>query len=268
MTGLQVEGLTASYDRLQVLHGIDLEVSPGQIVAVIGANGVGKTTLLRAVSGLLRPRSGRVLLNGKDITSLGAERVARLGLAHVPENRLVFPSLSVDDNLSLGGWTRRKDGKHAERRRHALAVFPRLADRISLSAGSLSGGEQQMLAMARALMAAPSVIVLDEPSLGLAPRLVGEIIGTLARLRAEQDLAVLLVEQNVRAAFRVADHVLVMDRGRVVAQGSPDELADDTRVRAAYLGGQSTSSGSISAPRTSTAPPTATPTIDNVQELP
>ncbi|MDN5762213.1 MAG: ABC transporter ATP-binding protein [Microlunatus sp.] len=262
MTGLQVEGLTAAYDRLQVLHGIDLEVAQGQIVAVIGANGVGKTTLLRSVSGLLRPRSGRVQLNGEEISSASAEQIARQGLAHVPENRLVFPSLSVDDNLSLGGWTTRKDGHYEERRTHALALFPRLADRINLSAGSLSGGEQQMLAMARALMAAPSVIVLDEPSLGLAPRLVGEIVGTLARLRDEQQLAVLLVEQNIRAAFRVADYVLVMDRGVVVAEGSPAELADDARVRAAYLGGDSTSSGSIVAPD----PSPTTPATKNSQE--
>lgn len=266
MTGLQVEGLTAAYDRLQVLHGIDLEVSPGQIVAVIGANGVGKTTLLRAVSGLLRPKSGRVRLGGTEITSSSAEQIAGQGLTHVPENRLVFPSLSVDDNLSLGGWTRRKDGKHAERRAHALTLFPRLADRINLAAGSLSGGEQQMLAMARALMAEPSVIVLDEPSLGLAPQLVGEIVGTLARLRDERQLAVLLVEQNVRAAFRVADYVLVMDRGVAVAEGSPAQLADDPRVRAAYLGGESTSSGSISGPSTSTPTPTPTPTTKNGQE--
>ncbi|MDN5789274.1 MAG: ABC transporter ATP-binding protein [Micrococcales bacterium] len=262
MTRLQVEGLTAAYDRLQVLHGVDLEVSSGQLVAVIGANGVGKTTLLRSVSGLLRPRSGRVRLGEKEITTSSAEQIARQGLAHVPENRLVFPSLSVDDNLSLGGWTRRKDGQHARRREHALALFPRLADRINLMAGALSGGEQQMLAMARALMADPSVIVLDEPSLGLAPRLVGEIITTLARLRDEQGLAVLLVEQNVRAAFRVADHVLVMDRGRVIAEGTADELADDPIVRAAYLGGRSTSSGSISGPSTAAAPGVA-PAMDS-----
>jgi len=178
----------------------------------------------------------------------------------VPENRLVFPSLTVDDNLSLGGWTRRKDGHRAERRRQVLELFPRLADRICLPAGALSGGEQQMLAMARALMAGPSVMVLDEPSLGLAPRVVGEIITTLGRLRDDQNLAVLLVEQNVRAAFRVADRVLVMDRGRVVAEGTPDQLADDERVRAAYLGGGSTSSGSVDRPAAEARPAKATAT--------
>ena len=245
MAGLQVQGLKAGYDRLQVLHGIDVSVAPGEIVAIIGANGAGKSTLLRSVSGLLRPNAGQVLLNGTDVTRVSAERISALGLAHVPENRLVFPSLDVEDNLSLGGWTKRNDGQRAERRRLVLELFPRLADRIALFAGALSGGEQQMLAIGRALMAGPSVIVLDEPSLGLAPRVVGEIVTTLGRLRDEQNLAVLLVEQNVRAAFRVADRVLVMDRGVVVAEGTPGQLADDERVRAAYLGGSSTSSGSV-----------------------
>lgn len=249
--GLQVRGLEAGYDRLQVLHGVDVSVAPGELVAVIGANGAGKSTLLRAISGLLRPRGGTVTLNGRDITTSGAEQVSRLGLAHVPENRLVFPSLTVDDNLALGGWTRQRDGRSAERRKEALELFPRLRDRITLAAGALSGGEQQMLAMARALMAGPTVIVLDEPSLGLAPRVVGEIVTALGHLRDRQNLAVLLVEQNVRAAFRVADRVLVMDRGRVVVEGTPDELSDDERVRAAYLGGGATSSGSVGA-RTST----------------
>ncbi len=243
-TGLQVTGLESGYDRLRVLHGVGVRVAPGELVAVIGANGAGKSTLLRSVSGLLRPRAGTVMLNGHDITTASAEQIAARGLAHVPENRLVFPSLTVDDNLSLGGWTRRRDGRFAERRSHALELFPRLADRINLAAGALSGGEQQMLAMARALMAAPSVVVLDEPSLGLAPRVVGEIISTLARLRDRDNLAVLLVEQNVRAAFGVADRVLVMDRGRVVADGTPAELADDERVRAAYLGAGASSSSS------------------------
>lgn len=253
-TGLEVRGLTAAYGRLQVLQGIDVEVSPGELVAVIGSNGAGKTTLLRAVSGLLRPTGGSVTLGGEDVTSLGAEQIARRGLAHVPENRLVFPSLTVDDNLELGGWTRRRDGQHARRRAEALELFPRLGDRINLPAGALSGGEQQMLAMARALMAEPSVVVLDEPSLGLAPKVIGEIIAALGALRDTKGLAVLLIEQNIRAAFSVADRVLVMERGSVVAKGTPDELAGDERVRSAYLGAGTTSSGAVLRKRSTPTP--------------
>lgn len=243
--GLHVEGLRAAYDRLEVLHDVSVTVEPGHLVALVGANGAGKSTLLRAVSGLLRPTAGTVRLGGADVTRLGAEQIAARGLAHVPENRLVFPSLTVEDNLQLGGWLRMRDKGYAARRAAALELFPRLADRINLPAGALSGGEQQMLAMARALMAEPSVIVLDEPSLGLAPKVVGEIVAALRHLRDDRGLAVLLVEQNVRAAFLVADHVVVMDRGRVVAEGSPAELARDDRVRRAYLGGGTTSSSAV-----------------------
>lgn len=255
--GLTVTGLHAAYDRLQVLHGIDLAVAPGEILALVGANGAGKTSVLRSVSGLLRPTKGKVSLGDTEITSFGAEKIAALGLAHVPENRLVFPTLTVEDNLVLGGYVRRKDNEFARRREEALTLFPRLADRILLPAGALSGGEQQMLATARALMSEPSVIVLDEPSLGLAPKVVAEIMKALGFLRDTKGLAVLLVEQNVRAAFKVADRVMVMDRGKVVAEGTPADLASDERVRAAYLGGSSTSSSGVAAPvtpRTGTTP--------------
>ena len=245
--GLLVEGLHAGYDRLRVLRDITVSVSPGELVAVVGANGAGKSTLLRAVSGLLRPTQGSVHVGEHEVTHLGAEKISALGLAHVPENRLVFPSLTVDDNLLLGGWNRRREGGYAQRRDAALALFPRLADRINLMAGALSGGEQQMLAMARALTSGPSVVILDEPSLGLAPKVVGEIMKALATLRDDQGLAILLVEQNVRAAFKIADRVLVMDRGKIVATGTPAELASDERVRAAYLGGSSSSSSSVAA---------------------
>lgn len=235
---LEVTGLRAGYDKLQVLHGVDLTVTAGQLLAVIGANGAGKSTLLRAISGLVRPSGGRITLAGRDLTGLPAEKIAAAGLAHVPENRLVFPSLTVADNLLLGGWTRRRSRLAVvARKAHVLELFPRLAGRLGQAAGTLSGGEQQMLAIARGLMAEPTALVLDEPSLGLAPRLVGEIFAALAALKAEHRLAIVLVEQNARAAFRVADQVMVMDRGRVVARGAPDQLADDDRVQSAYLGG-------------------------------
>jgi branched-chain amino acid transport system ATP-binding protein len=235
---LEVRDLVAGYGRLAVLHGIDLEAAEGRLVAVIGANGAGKTTLLRAVSGLIPVSGGAVSLAGVDVTGYGPERLARAGLAHVPENRLVFPTLSVEDNLVLGAYTRRR-APAAERRQardRALELFPRLEPRLQQAAGTLSGGEQQMLAIARGLMAQPRVLVLDEPSVGLAPRLVGEIFTALGRLR-DDGLTLVAVEQNARAAFAVADHVYVMDRGRVVLHGDAATLAADPRVTAGFLGG-------------------------------
>jgi branched-chain amino acid transport system ATP-binding protein len=235
---LEVSGLRSGYGRIEVLHGVDLVVGGGELVAVIGANGAGKTTLLRTLSGLRRPSAGRVVLDGRDVAGRPAERLAADGLAHVPENRLVFPTLTVDDNLALGAWTRRRDRDGAaEARRRALELFPRLAERVRQPAGTMSGGEQQMLAIARGLMARPRMLLLDEPSMGLAPRVVSEIFATLRRLRDEQRLTILLVEQNTRAAFKVADRVYVMDRGRIAMEGRPGELLDDPRVQHAYLGG-------------------------------
>ncbi len=235
---LDVRGLSAGYGRLSVVHDLDLEAADGRLVAVIGANGAGKTTLLRALSGLIPVSAGTVTLAGVEVTGYGPERLARQGLAHVPENRLVFPSLTVEDNLRLGAYTRRR-APAAERRGardRALALFPRLEPRLQQAAGTLSGGEQQMLAIARGLMAQPRVLVLDEPSVGLAPRLVGEIFAALGRLR-DDGLTLVAVEQNARAAFAVADHVYVMDRGRVVLHGDAATLASDPRVTAAFLGG-------------------------------
>jgi len=235
---LEVREVVAGYGRLEVLHRVSVQVETGEIVAVIGANGAGKTTLLRVVSGLLRASNGTVLLDGVDVTRLPAERLAAAGLAHVPENRLVFPTLSVEDNLTLGGWTRRR-GPRAEtesQRQRALDLFPRLQTRRRQPAGTLSGGEQQMLAIARGLMARPKLLVLDEPSVGLAPKVIAEIFATLARLR-DDGLTILLVEQNARAAFKVADRVYVMDRGEVAMDGNPTELLTDQRVHQAYLGG-------------------------------
>ncbi|MGH3329201.1 MAG: ABC transporter ATP-binding protein [Streptomycetales bacterium] len=232
---LQVSGLRSGYGRLEVLHGLDLRVDGGELVSVIGANGAGKTTLLRTVSGLLTPTHGQLLLAGRDVTGLPAEKLAAAGLAHVPEGRLVFPTLSVGDNLVLGGYASRRRAPGVELDR-VLELFPRLTKRLRQPAGTLSGGEQQMLAIGRGLMARPSVLVLDEPSLGLAPRAVSEIFATLAGLPAE-GLTILLVEQNARAALTISDRLYVMDRGSVPMEGTPSELAGDPRIQAAYLGG-------------------------------
>lgn len=235
---LDVTDLHAGYGRLSVLHGLDIEVAAGELVAVIGANGAGKSTLLRTVSGLLRSSKGEVLLDGAAISHLPAVKVAAAGLAHVPENRLVFPTLSVDDNLRLGAWTRRREPSTTREsgKQRVLELFPRLRDRLEQAAGTLSGGEQQMLAIGRGIMARPKVLVLDEPSVGLAPRVVTEIMRALALLR-DEGITILLVEQNARAAFKVADRVYLMDRGRVLLHGTPADLLDDERVQHAYLGG-------------------------------
>lgn len=243
-TQLDVQGLRAAYGRLEVLHGVDLIVRSGELVAVLGANGAGKTSLLRAISGLIPVSEGTVMFRDKAISGWPPEAVAAAGIAHVPENRLVFPSLSVRDNLVLGAWTRRSQGGRAtaESVERMLDLFPRLRERVDQPAGNLSGGEQQMLAIARGLMARPEALLLDEPSLGLAPRLVAEIFRALARLRDEERLAILLIEQNARAAFKIADRAYLLERGNVLVTGTTHELQSDERVQRAYLGGSYTDS--------------------------
>ncbi len=237
---LVVEDLHAGYGLSEVLVGTSLAVNGGALVALIGANGAGKTTTMRAISGLLAPTRGRVLLDGEPVQGLGAARIARLGVAHAPEGRKVFGPLSVEDNLLLGAYVRlpRFFGFRAGAAKDLARVyelFPRLSDRRGQSAGTLSGGEQQMLAIGRALMARPKVMLLDEPSMGLAPVIVQEVFRTIRRLK-EEGMTMLLVEQFARAALEVADYAYVMERGRVVIQGTPAELARDERVVAAYLG--------------------------------
>jgi branched-chain amino acid transport system ATP-binding protein len=237
---LVVEDLHAGYGLSEVLTGASLEVKAGTVVALIGANGAGKTTTMRAVSGLLRPSRGRVVLDGRAVQGMDASRIARLGLAHAPEGRKVFAPLSVEDNLLLGAYRRlphflgfrRQAAPDLER---VFGLFPKLAERRGQLAGTLSGGEQQMLAIGRALMARPKVMLLDEPSMGLAPVIVQEVFRTIRRLKAE-GMTMLLVEQFARTALEVADHAYVMERGRIAVQGTPDELRRDERVIAAYLG--------------------------------
>ncbi len=236
---LQVENLVAGYGKVQVLHGLSLVVEQGRLVTLIGSNGAGKTTTLRALSGMIRPDSGTIRLSGQEITGLPAHAITRRGLAHSPEGRRVFSTLSVADNLVMGAFPRltgsRPKGNVAADLDRMYALFPRLAERRAQMAGTLSGGEQQMLAMARALMLNPEVLLLDEPSMGLAPRLVADVFATIARLKQER-ITMLLVEQFAAAALDVADFGYVMENGRLSAQGPAASLKTDPAVRAAYLG--------------------------------
>ncbi len=233
MSLLEVSSLRAGYGPVEVLAGIDFRVEQGEIAVMLGANGAGKTTTMRAVSGAIA-RSGSVSFAGRDITRLGPEAIVRLGVAHVPQGRGTFPELSVTDNLRLGGYVRR-DAIDADIDRW-FEVFPRLAERRDQKAGSLSGGEQQMLAIARALMSRPKLLLCDEPSLGLAPLITQELFDVLRRLNVDEGLSVLLVEQNANLALKIAHRVYLIGTGRIVASGSAAEFVDDESIRKAYLG--------------------------------
>ena len=237
---LQVEDLHAGYGASEVLTGTTLTVKQGTLVALIGANGAGKTTTMRAISGGIKPSRGRVLLDGVEVQGLDASRIARLGLAHAPEGRKVFGPLSVEDNLLLGAFSRlpRFFGYRAKAQAdldRVYELFPRLRDRAKQASGTLSGGEQQMLAIGRALMARPKVMLLDEPSMGLAPVIIQEVFRTIRRLK-EEGITLLLVEQFAKSALEVADYAYVMEHGRIAVEGSPAELSRNERVIAAYLG--------------------------------
>jgi branched-chain amino acid transport system ATP-binding protein len=233
---LRVEGLEVAYGAIRALRGIDFVVHAGEIVTLIGSNGAGKSTLLRTVSGLLRPVAGRIAFQGEDVTGRRADRLVAAGISHVPEGRRIFANLTVRENLQMGGYL------HPEREaaglERVLALFPRLHERLGQAAGTLSGGEQQMLAIGRALMAEPRLLLLDEPSLGLAPLLVKQIFEIVAEINA-QGTTVVLVEQNARQALRVARRAYVLETGTVALAGDARALALDPRVRDAYLGGGS-----------------------------
>jgi branched-chain amino acid transport system ATP-binding protein len=231
---LEVRGLVAGYGRIEALHGVDLRLAPGQLVAIVGANGAGKTTLLRAISGLIRTQRGAVSLFGSDISSHTPERRVRAGLSQVLEGRQVFGPLSVQDNLLLGGYSR--PAGREDRLEQMYRLFPVLREKRQLPAGSLSGGQQQMLAIARALMSDPKVLLLDEPSMGLAPLLVREIFDVVLRLK-EKGVPILLVEQNARAALSIADFGYVLETGTIVISGPARELLQDEAVTSSYLGG-------------------------------
>jgi branched-chain amino acid transport system ATP-binding protein len=230
---LAVEALTTDYGAVRAVDDVSLRVPEGSVTAVLGANGAGKTTLLRTISGLVRPSVGAVTLDDEDITGLPVEDIVRRGLAHVPEGRGVIGELTVEENLRLGALWRRRDAAPLN---EIYDVFPRLLERRRQSASTLSGGERQMLSIGRALVARPRALLLDEPSLGLAPALVAQIMAMVRRLADRLGLAVLLVEQNARSALSIANRGLVLNLGRVVADQEPKALAADERVRHAYLG--------------------------------
>jgi len=237
---LTIKNLSAGYGKVQVLHGISLEVPKGQVVTLIGSNGAGKTTTMRAVSGMIAPTGGEITLNGKRIDGLESYHIARQGLAHSPEGRRVFATMTVTDNLRLGAFPRytgaRPKGNVEADLEKAMELFPRLKERRLQLAGTLSGGEQQMLAMARATMLNPEVVLLDEPSMGLAPILVDEVFRIIERLKAE-GVTMLLVEQFAAAALKVADYGYVLENGRIAVHGPAEKLRNDPAVQAAYLGG-------------------------------
>ena len=232
---LQLDNVTLAYGPVTAVTGASLTVAKGEIVTLIGANGAGKTTILRAVSCMLAPKSGAIRFQGQDVAGLTPDAMVRLGLAHCPEGRQVLAKLTVRDNLDLGAYVR-KDGPAIKRDLERMyALWPRLKERSGQLAGTLSGGEQQMLAMARALMSRPELLLLDEPSLGLAPIIVQEIFQIIAALNAE-GTTILLVEQNAHLAMRTAHRAYVLEAGRIVAHGDAKELAGDERVKKAYLG--------------------------------
>jgi len=231
---LEVQGLRAGYGQVEVLHGIDLDVGGGEIVAVLGSNGAGKSTLINTVSGIYRPFAGRITFDDADITDAPSARIVEAGLVQVPEGRRIFPNMSVRENLELGGYRRGRAGRAGNLAR-VVEVFPRLAERTGQLAGTLSGGEQQMLAIGRAMMAEPRLLILDEPSLGLSPLLVEEMFHLIRRLH-EQGLAVLLVEQNVVQSLALADRAYVIENGHVTRSGPAAALVRDPDLKKSFLG--------------------------------
>jgi branched-chain amino acid transport system ATP-binding protein len=234
MSLLHIHDLSVAYGHIEALTGVSLAVEKGEVVAILGANGAGKTTLMRAISGLIPKRGGRIQFLGRDVTHVPADRVVRLGIAHAPEGRRAFGTLTVAENLALGGFTRPR-GEIRASVEYVYQIFPRLAERERQLAGTLSGGEQQMLAIGRALVAKPKLLLLDEPSLGLAPIIVQGIFRTLRQI-ADSGVTILLVEQNARSALKLADRGYVLAVGRVVLADTASRLLASPEVRAAYLG--------------------------------
>ena len=234
---LEIKNLTVGYGAINALHGISLSVAAGSIVTLIGSNGAGKTTTLKTVSGLLKPKAGEILYEGKNIAGLPAHEVVRRGLAHVPEGRMIFANLSVRENLEMGAYLVRDKKQERAEMDFVFATFPRLQERERQLAGTMSGGEQQMLAIGRALMGRPKFLMLDEPSLGLAPLLVATIFSKIGEINKERGLTILLVEQNANRALEISQSGYVLETGRVTLSGDSASLRQNPQVRSAYLGG-------------------------------
>lgn len=235
MSLLEIEGIHVFYDKIEALKGISLSVEDKQIVTLVGGNGAGKSTTLRAISGLLHPRQGDIRFDGKTLAGMGAHDIAATGVRHVPEGRRVFGRLTVAENLEMGAFNRRDRAGIAQDRERMMELFPRLRERLKQLAGTLSGGEQQMLAAARALMGRPRVLLMDEPSMGLAPQLVEQVFQTIRAIN-KQGVTILLVEQNALAALNVADFAYVLESGQIALSGRGSDLIDDEKVQRAYLG--------------------------------
>jgi branched-chain amino acid transport system ATP-binding protein len=232
---LQIENLVSAYGAITALNGISMEVDKGKVITLLGANGAGKSTALNTISGLIKPSRGSIRFNNREITGLRPDQIAALGLVQVPEGREVLAAMTVEDNLRMGAYTRKDRREIEEDLEETFAWFPRLKERRQQLAGSLSGGEQQMLAIGRALMGRPVLLMLDEPSMGLAPLLVNEVFHIIQSIR-EQGVTLLLVEQNARKAFEVADYVYILSQGKIVSHGPVEEMKEDNRIIEAYLG--------------------------------
>lgn len=232
---LRIKGINVYYGAIQALNNVSLEVKPGEVVAIIGSNGAGKSTLLRAISGLVRPRTGSITYKDKNLNDVAPHEIVKMGISHSPEGRRIFTNMSVQENLQLGAFIR-TDGDIAADMEAVLTRFPRLRERFKQNSGTMSGGEQQMLAIGRALMSRPEILLLDEPSLGLAPKLVTEIFNIVQDLNKD-GCTILIVEQNANRALEVAHRAYVLETGNIVLQGTGKELSSDPKVKEAYLGG-------------------------------
>lgn len=234
---LSVKNLEVSYGAISALAGVSFTIDAGQIVTLIGANGAGKTTTLRALSGLLRAKAGSIVFQDEDITRLAPHKIVARGLCHVPEGRMIFGNLTVDENLAMGAYLQTDKARIAQNHEYVFSIFPRLKERLAQAAGTLSGGEQQMLAIGRALMGDPKLLMLDEPSLGIAPKLISTIFEKIVEINRTQGLTILLVEQNAKLALEISHDAYVLETGRVVLQGASAELRNNPDLKAAYLGG-------------------------------